>query len=135
SRIVTPEELEAAPYVLEGKDGRLVSGAGDSVYARGDAGGHDVFGIYRSSQTYVDPVTNEFLGLEARSIGQGKVSATSGDIQTLPVHRTQTKVSQNDRLLVTEHRTVNSIYFPNTPKQDIKGKMISVLNGVSQIGQ
>ncbi len=135
NRIVKPEELEAAPYVLEGRDGRLVTGAGDVVYARGEVGDQDVFGLYRATERYVDPQTKEFLGLEARSIGQGKVTAKSGDILTVLLQRSRTNVSQGDRLLEDEDRALSSIFHPSSPKDEIRGQMIAVQDGVSQIGQ
>ncbi len=135
SRVVTPAELEAAPYILEGKDGRLVTGAGDTVYARGDTEGHEVFGIYRAGETYVDPDTGEFLGLEARSIGQGKITALNGDVLTLLLQRTKMNVSQGDRLMITPDTAVNSTFLPSAPEKEVRGKMISVMDGVTQIGQ
>lgn len=135
SRIMSPEQLEAAPYVLEGKDGRLVSGAGDIIYARGNARGRDNLGIYRAGASYRDPKTNEFLGLEARSIGQGQVRSVNGDILTVLLQRTRTNVSQGDRLLETEDRPINASFQPSRPEQEIRGQMIAVMDGVSQIGQ
>jgi len=38
TRIVSPEEINGAPYVLEGEDGRIITGAGDKLYARGESG-------------------------------------------------------------------------------------------------
>ena len=74
TRIVSPELINEAPYILEGEDGRIVIGAGDRVYARGKKPA-DKVGVFRRSKEFVDPDTEEFLGLEARSIARGDVSA------------------------------------------------------------
>ena len=67
TRIVSPEEINGAPYVLEGEDGRIITGAGDKLYARGEKPA-DKVGVFRRSKEFRDPDTGEFLGLEARSI-------------------------------------------------------------------
>ncbi len=135
SRIVEKADLDAAPYVLEGKEGHIVSGAGDVVYARGDVGTTSSFGLFRASKSYMDPVTNEFLGLEAREIGLAKVKAVDGEVVTLTVQRTREELLKGDRLLPTEDRVITTTYQPSAPLDGIEGQMISVLNGVSNIGQ
>ncbi|CAN0598799.1 unnamed protein product, partial [Ectocarpus sp. 12 AP-2014] len=62
TRIVSPEELNGAPYVLEGEDGRIITGAGDRVYARGEKPA-DRVGIFRRSKEFRDPDSGDFMGL------------------------------------------------------------------------
>lgn len=134
TRIVTPEELEGAPYILEGEDSRIITGAGDTVYARGEAES-DKLGIFRRGQRYVDPETQEFLGLEAKSIGTGEVSDTNGEVLTLELKDTQEEVRIGDRLLEIEDRKINTTFTPSAPDSEIDGTMIAVDDGVTQIGQ
>jgi len=134
TRIISAAELEGAPYVLEGEDGRIVTGAGDKVYARGDIAANKV-GVFRRSNTYVDPVTNEFLGLEARSIASGDISARNDDVLTLQLKRSSEEVRIGDRLMVSEDRAINTSFNPSAPDEEIDGLMISVDGGVTQIGQ
>ncbi|ARU54145.1 MAG: LysM peptidoglycan-binding domain-containing protein [Pseudomonadales bacterium] len=135
TRIVEPADLNTAPYVLIGKDGHLVTGAGDTVYARGDLSEGQSVGIFREGKRYVDPDTSEFLGLEAREIGMARVEAVNGEVVTLKVQRTREEILQGDRILPTDDRIITSTYHPSSPKADITGRMISVLNGVRNIGQ
>ena len=135
NRIVTLEELEAAPYVLSGKEAHLITGAGDEIFARGDAKGADKLGIYRQSERYTDPDSGEFLGLEAKAIASTAVSAQDDDIVTLRVLRSSEEVRQGDRLLVSEDRELNSTFTPSKPKKGLQGKMIAVDSGVNNIGQ
>ncbi len=134
TRIVSPELLNQAPYVLEGKDGRILTGAGDRVYARGKKPA-DKVGVFRRSKEFVDPDTGEFLGLEARSIARGDISAEDGDVLTLDLTRSSEEVRIGDRLLVSEDRRLTTSFVPSSPGQQIEGKMISVDGGVTQIGQ
>lgn len=135
SRIVDREELEAAPYVLVGKGDHILTGAGDDLFARGDVGDYKSMGIFRSNKTYVDPETNEFLGLEAKSIAKAKVKAINGEVVTLNVQRSSSEILQGDRLLPTDDRTINSMFHPSEPEGEVNGYMIDVVDGVSQIGQ
>jgi LysM domain len=135
NRIVTQDELDSAPYILIGKEQHLITGAGDEVFARGDMKGAESVGVYRQSETYVDPDSGEFLGLEAKSIATTSVRAMNGEVATLEVLRSNEELRQGDRVLPTEDRVINSTFTPSKPDTDIRGKMISVESGVDNIGQ
>ncbi len=135
SRIMERSELEASPYVLIGKEGHIVTGAGDTVYARGSVGATSSVGIYRPSKVYTDPDTGEHLGLEAREIGLARVSAVNGQVLTLSIRRSREEILQGDRLLPTDDRIITSTYHPSVSKHPLHGKMIAVMNGVNNIGQ
>ena len=134
TRIVDVEALNGAPYVLEGEDGRIITGAGDRIYARGEKPADNV-GVFRRSKEFRDPVTGEFLGLEARSIARGEVIAENKDVLTLRLKQSNEEVRIGDRLLVGEERRITTSFLPSSPDSDIEAQMISVDGGVSQIGQ
>jgi len=134
TRIVDPEVINGAPYVLEGEDGRIITGAGDRIYARGDKPA-DKVGVFRRSKEFRDPVTGEFLGLEARSIGSGEVTAENGDVLTVRLITSNEEVRIGDRLLTNVNRAIATNFVPSAPDQKVEGQMISVEGGVSQIGQ
>ncbi len=134
TRIVSPEELNGAPYVLEGEDSRIITGAGDKIYARGQKPA-DRVGVFRRSQEFRDPQTGEFLGLEARSIARGTVAAENSDVLTVNLTKSSEEVRIGDRLLVNEDRRLTTNFVPSAPDSDIEGVMISVDGGVNQIGQ
>ena len=134
TRIVSPEEINGAPYVLEGEDGRIITGAGDRVYARGEKPA-DKVGIFRRSKQFMDPDTGEFLGLEARSIAKGDVTSENGDVLTLSITNSNEEVRIGDRLLNSEDRRLTTNFVPSSPDSTVEGEMISVEGGVNQIGQ
>ncbi|MCR8914225.1 LysM peptidoglycan-binding domain-containing protein [Marinobacter panjinensis] len=134
TRIVSAEELNGAPYVLEGEDGRIITGAGDRIYARGEKPA-DNLGVFRRSKEFRDPETGEFLGLEARSIARGEVIAENSDVLTLRLKQSSEEVRIGDRLLVGEERRITTSFVPSSPDSDIEAEMISVDGGVNQIGQ
>ncbi len=137
NRIVdTPEQFDAAPYIVAGNAERVVSGAGDRVYARGQFDeSAPVYGIFRQGKTYLDPDTQEFLGINADDIGSGQIVAEEGDIGTMMLTRSTQEVRLADRLFPTEERSINSTFMPSEPSSEINGVILDVPRGVTQIGQ
>ncbi len=135
NRVVEPGVLEDAPYVVQGADERLVLGAGDRLYVRGVLENNDSYNIVRKGPLYVDPVTEEVLGREATYIGLGTSVAQERDISTMSIRSTREEVQIGDRVLPTQQRRVDSNFFPSAPDRAVNGEIISVLSGVTQVGQ
>lgn len=136
SRVVGLEEMESAPYVLAGEEKRLILGANDTLYARGDFDSeHEAYGIYRRGQVYVDPVSKEVLGLEALSIGGLRLGELDKDVATMMVTRTSEEIRIEDRLLPHEERPITSTYLPSAPSGDINGVVLAVEGGVNNAGK
>jgi hypothetical protein len=135
SRVVTSAEMEAAPHVLTGAEQHLIVGSGDKLYARGDfSDGVQVYGVYRAGERFVDPKTNELLGLQALDIGTVKMLTEKGDLGTFDVTRTTEEIRIADRLLPHEERAVNSMFYPSLPQEGFEGMILAVEGGVSQVG-
>ncbi|MGA8136071.1 MULTISPECIES: LysM peptidoglycan-binding domain-containing protein [Pseudomonas] len=136
NRIVdSPNDFQKAPYILAGNNERVLSGMGDRIYARGVFDpAHSVYGLFRQGKVYTDAQTKEFLGINADDVGTGELVATEGDIGTLNLRRTTQEVRLGDRLFVSEERPVNSTFMPSAPQAQIRGTIIDVPRGVTQIG-
>jgi len=136
NRIVdSTEQFEKRPYVVAGQEKRVVSGAGDRIYVRGQLEQEvPSFGIFRPGKRYVDPNTQEVLGMNADSIGNGQVLAEDGNVATLAVTRANQEVRIGDRLLPDEERAINSIFTLSEPTNEISGLILDVPRGVAQIG-
>ncbi len=135
SRILEKDDLASAPYVLAGAGGRIIAGAGDELYARGEFVKDEVvYGIYRRGQVFSDPDTEEVLGLQAIDIAAGKVIAMDKDVATLVLNRSNEEVRVNDRLLPFQERKVTATFYPSAPNLDINGTIVAVEGGVSQVG-
>jgi len=135
NRVVSPVTLDQAPYVIEGDDERLVLGAGDRLYVRGDLADSSSFNFVRRGPLYVDPDTEEVLGQEATYIGTGTTLAQDDDIATMSVVESREEIQITDRVLPTEERRLASTFFPSGPDSDVRGEIISVFSGVTQVGQ
>ncbi|UZJ60549.1 LysM peptidoglycan-binding domain-containing protein [Pseudomonas sp. KU26590] len=129
-------QFEVAPHVVAGPGERVLSGAGDRIYARGQfETSHVSYGIYRKGKTYVDPVSGVVLGINADDIGSGEIVSSEGDVATLQLQRSTQEVRLGDRLFVSEERGINSTFVPSEPQQPIYGTIIDVPRGVTQIGE
>ena len=136
SRIVEEEAFRAAPYIVSAAEGRLIAGSADQVYARGPWLTDDsTYGVYRKGERYVDPDTRELLGFEAREIGNSKVLSLDPDVRKLRLSQTKEEVRIGDRLLPLERKDYISVFSPSSPLREVRGKIISVFNGVKNIGQ
>ncbi len=134
-RVVDPGVLEDAPYVVAGGDERVMSAAGDRVYARGMPGdpARD-WDVVRREEAFVDPETGDTLGVLARRIGTSEIEA-SGDPATLRLTEVNREVLAGDRLLERLDTQFRSHFTPRAPDTDVRGVIMSVMDGVNQIGQ
>lgn len=136
NRIIdSKEQFAGAPYVVAGNAERVLSGQNDRIYIRGDVSEDSAYDIFRQGKVYRDPVTNEFLGINADYVGSGEVIAKERDIGTMILSRTTQETRLADRVFATEERAITSTFFPSEPEQGIDGLILDVPRGVTQIGQ
>ena len=134
-RVVDPGLLENAPYVVAGDDTRLISGAGDTVYARGQWPAYDTFSIYRTGQRYLDPVTQEFLGLEMISIGDVQLERREGDIGVMHVVSANREILNGDLLLPADGGAISTSFQPQPPVEVSGGEILAAPDGLRTIGR
>ncbi|NVJ50348.1 MAG: LysM peptidoglycan-binding domain-containing protein [Gammaproteobacteria bacterium] len=135
ARVVSKEELQHAPYVLAGDEGRLANAQDNKVYVRGIIQPEvSKFAFYREGEVYIDPDTGEELGVEAIHLGAG-VKIRSGDPSTIRIEKSVAEVLKGDRLWPTNDEQLRPYYFPHAPTSEVDATIISVYDGVVQIGQ
>ena len=124
--VLDEKELDMAPYVISFADEHIVGATDNRIYVRTiEASDHPKYDVVRPGKPYKDGDTGEILGHEALLIGSAQLERP-GDPATLYLLQTDMEALPGDRLLpVTQ----------DTPDSDIAGNIISVLNGVTQIGQ
>jgi len=138
-RVVTDDELDDAPYIVSSFEGHLVSGTGNTIYAKDitnkQIGGYDVV---RPGKEYEDPDTGETLGYEVIKLADARVTRPpSGDdeIASLTISRAYQEVLNGDKLMPSEQERLDFNFYPRPPDKAVNGRIISVFNGLSQIGQ
>lgn len=134
-RVVTKEELEAAPYVLASDDERLILGEGSRVYIRGEIDKERVrYTVFHPGEKLIDPETGETLGYEAIYAGEVHISEY-GDPAIGTLTFTEREVLIGDRLLPLDKSKINNMYFPRVPDRDVKGQIISLFDALFGIAK
>lgn len=134
-RILTdPDSLAELAYVVAGEDGRLISGSGDRFYARGDVGQYRRYGIYRLGERYLDPVTQEVLGLELQSIGEARIVRQDNDIAVMRAVSSEREISSDDIILPLEDPGFVFEFMPDAPEGVIEGTILAVKDGIRFLG-
>jgi len=138
SLIISEEELAQSGYVVAHDEGKLMSGTGDKIYVRGitpESG--DQLHVIRPGDAYRNPGAkkNDVLGYEALQIADAK-ALRFGDPTTLGITHATREILIGDRILpITDEEKLDQFFIPHAPDKPIEGSIISVLNGVSRIGQ
>jgi hypothetical protein len=135
SRLVSENELETAPTIVSGLDGRFVLGPGDTAYSRGS---REPVGtrqhVVRPGRTFKDPDTKEILGYEAVFLGETKVKEVD-EVSTLKITSAVREIHPGDKLLRPNDNEPDLPYMPRPPARKIRGKVIaSGIESVSEIG-
>ena len=126
--------LKDAPVLIGAREGRVVLGNDDVVFAKGvPSGKGDQWQIYRPGKTFVDPDTNEVLGIEVIYLGNAEVTHLAS-ISTVRIHHAFKEISAGD-LLVQPSFEAENTYLPRAPESNISASVISIYGGVSQGGQ
>lgn len=134
-RVVDQNELNDSPYVVDFAGEHLIVGMGDRVYVRSITDPKSQsYTIYRPGNAYTSPDSDEILGYEAQYIADASLQKT-GDPATLTITKSTQEVRIGDRIMPNIEENIALNYFPRPPQQSVKGSIISVLGGVSQIGQ
>lgn len=136
--VVDQDVLENAPYVLAGKNQRIIAGAGDRVYARGQlVEDIPMQNLYRPAKEYTDPVSSELLGYELLKVADGRVHALEEDsgVITLDLLKSNEEVRALDRVLPSDESRIESVFYPKPGPELENAQILAVLGGVAKIGQ
>lgn len=132
--VLSKEALDRAPYVVGALDGHLAVGGENRVYIRGLTEEYGTrLSIFRRGKAYVDPATGINLGYEALHIGDMELTER-GETSAGHVLWSNREILKGDRLMPQEDQEYPA-FLPKAPSKAINGLIISVVDGVSQIGQ
>ncbi len=135
ARVVTSDQFRDAPYVLGFAEPHVVEGAGAEVYVKNlKAGGDYRYDSVRIGKKYIDPDNGEFLGWEALPVADMEVRR-DGQPATVLISRSYMETRAGDRLLPPELEGFTANFYPRAADPVIAGRIISLVGGVSQIGQ
>lgn len=126
--------LDNAPSILATSENRVIVGAGDTAYA--DRIGSDDginWQIFRPGEAVRDPESGEVLGYEAKYVGDARVRRF-GHPTTLEITKARQEINRGDRLTPARESAFPG-FVPRAPDKPIKGAIVSVEGGVSELGQ
>jgi hypothetical protein len=134
-KVVAAGALDSSPYVVAFPDDRIVGGAGDNAFVKGIDGERErAFFVFRAGPAYKDGETGEILGYEALYVGNADL-VDVGDPAVVVLKGTQRECLVGDRLLPVEADKVVMNYYPHPPKHFLRGHIVGLIDGVTQIGQ
>lgn len=143
-KVMSEDELNSAPYVIELSDNRRFAGAGEKVYVRGlEDAAQSTYGLFHQGSRYRDGESGEELGYEAVHVGDVSL-AREGDPAIFMLTNAKREAMPGDRVLPLDDERIPSGYEPHAPEFDLKGHIIAFLDsdttkvrggGASSIGQ
>lgn len=134
-RMIDEDLLDDAPYLIAFETKKLLGGANDIAYALEiEDKSITQYQIVRRGGEYRDPDDNDVIGYEVLPVGDAEVRVF-GDPSTIYLRRSTIEARAGDYLLPAEQDPLATRFIPHAPAKAVDGKIISVYNGVSQIGQ
>lgn len=134
-QILEDEGLDNFPYVGFIADEHVVGGAGDRIYVKGteEYEANDYL-LVVPGPVYTDPDDGEFLGREANYLGEASM-LVPGEVATMVLVKTRQEIVAGTRLIPADRDPMVRDFVPEEPQWPVRGRIIAVLNGVTQIGQ
>ena len=128
-------QAKRLPYLVDTRGDHLMAAAGNEVYVRGLKGAElgSRYNVIHVGDPLIDPDDNRLVGYQGIWVGEGTMRR-GGDPATVWLTDTTQEVKIGDRLM-PESVDIPLNFFPKAPARKIDGRIISVVNGVSQIGQ
>jgi hypothetical protein len=135
--VVSEDEMDSWPYVVSSYDEHLIAGTGNKIYIRGlpeDLSSRR-YSIYRKGPAYINSRKDSgVLGYEAIHVGDAIIEK-QGDPATAIITDAKREVLAGDKLVMESVENVDTAIIPHSPNSEVEGNILSVVDGVSQIGQ
>jgi hypothetical protein len=128
-------EADRLPYLLQTRGDHLIAAAGNEIYVRGinETVTDSRFNVVHVGDPLVDPDDNRLIGYQGHLVGEGRLRR-GGDPATIALTNTVQEAIPGDKLIPASV-DVPLNFFPSAPSTPIEGRIISVVGGVTQIGQ
>lgn len=131
--VVDGPRLEGSATIVATETSRVLTGSGDTIFAKDVDDSTEVWHIYRPARPLEDPLTRETIAWEAAYLGTARVTGR-GTPATLEIVSAVEEIGVGDLMLPSERPAVFS-YAPHAPAQALEGRIISIHRGVSETGR
>lgn len=139
--IFNSNELDQAPRVVAGQEGRVLMARGNVAYVRGELGNRREWRLFRNPKPLRDPATQEILGYEAPFLGTAEYRRPGGTTPagevipaTFEVQAARLEIGAGDRLAPVPERDFIR-YVPHAPQGEIDGRIASIYGDGITAGQ
>lgn len=131
--IIEKDQLSTSPRIIAGQDNRVVLSPGTRVYINKIEEGDGInWYVYRPGENLIDPDTKELLGVEAKYLGDAKVSKY-GEPASADIVKAKEEIFIKDRLVPTSAGSETS-FVPHAPDSEISGRIINIYGGLAEAG-
>ncbi|CAM5299176.1 MAG TPA: peptidoglycan-binding protein [Thauera sp.] len=131
--VIDGPRLEGSATIIATETSRVLTGTGDTIFAKDVGDAAEVWHIYRPAKPLEDPVTRETLAWEAAYLGTARVTER-GQPTTLEVTTSVEEIGVGDLMMPSDRPSVFS-FAPHAPERDVNGRIISIHRGVSETGR
>jgi hypothetical protein len=133
--ILEKNQADALPYMIDTRGDHLIAAAGNEIYVRGNGGDEpgSRYSVVKIGDPLYDPDDNRLVGYQGIFVAEGTLRR-GGDPSTVALTDSNQEAVIGDRL-IPEVRDMPLNFMPKPPSYEIEGRIISVVGGVTQIGQ
>jgi hypothetical protein len=133
--VLAGEQIESAPYVVTGRDERLIAGHGDEVYVRrlGGAVKDQSWLVYNVGEKLRDPESGDVLGYQGIYTATGKV-LRAGEPATLLLTESPRETRHGD-IVLPDPIEVGKDFIPHPPSGQVEGVIMSVVDQHLKFGE
>lgn len=149
--VLDNDEIIKWPYVVSSYDEHLVATTGNTIYVRGipEDSNATRYSIYRKGPAYINRKSQsyhshmdkkntdgkeEILGYEAIYVGDATIQK-NGNPASAVITNVDREVLIGDRLIPQSDEDVSTEFIPRSADNEMEGNIVSVVDGVTQIGQ
>lgn len=136
STIIASENIKNLPYIIGASDNRVIAGAGQKVYARGQGFiSGQRYAVYHVGEPYFETTTKgkkHVIGIELRQVASGIATQTENDITTIELVQSYgSEVSQSDLVMPEQDAMLPTLFYP-TENNEIKagGQIVRILGSI-----
>ena len=133
--ILEKKQADGLPYLLQVRGDNMIASAGNEIYVRDltDTAPGTRYQVVHISDPLHDPDDNRLIGYVGIPVADGRL-VRGGDPATVALTDSSREARQGDRLL-PEDDDIPLNFFPRAPSTAVEGRIITVIGGVTQIGQ
>jgi predicted small secreted protein len=132
--VLTKDQIKKAPSVLAFREKHVIAGAGNDIYVHNlNAPVSSRFSVVHVGPAIRDPESGDVLGYEGIYTATASVTTTTNPSKAV-LSDSARETLEGDKLIAADTETPLN-FILSTPPEDLKGRIVSVVDGTELIGQ